>query len=369
MLEESSSSSSEIEVAPLPNVMLTKNGRFFFSDEDVAAAQRQMAHSFMREMGRRLFTGKSIMNQSLPVVPIAWAPMTQSEQLARQLFFNLHLLEEAHDTSGVRRFSACVAYAMSSLYSSITDQRKAFNPMIGEGYEGSFMVTQAQTYRVDVVTEQVRNHPPTSFYTVRIPSICTIYGATVLEANIFMNRVRIVRGGKIRIVFEDGSPRTVEFQVPPFHLSGLLWGKRWGMFLTGFDVFGYHDSRQDLPLKDEQDKQDGQSESIVPCCSCNIYLGKRRDSNNMHGTITGFSEEIEVSGSWAGTLCIGDVEYNLLEKELSVLELKYPVSRYKLDGRMRPDLLHYVVGEIEEANKAKKALEERQRNDRTLRSE
>ena len=87
--------------------------------------------SIVKKIGTNLFSGKSILNISLPIQ--IFAAETHIQRLCRALAFAPHFFERK-GLDGVRRIKAAIACSVGAvlLYAEMS---KPFNPVLGETYQ------------------------------------------------------------------------------------------------------------------------------------------------------------------------------------------------------------------------------------------
>lgn len=125
------------------------------NNEVKAAAQNNVIKFIMGTIKKNIFSGKGILNISLPVE--IFHCDSNLQRLCESLSMAPDLLEKKACASGVGavgRFKACVAFAFTAsvLYFDID---KPFNPILGETFQG--FIDGCPIYG-----EQISHHPPIS---------------------------------------------------------------------------------------------------------------------------------------------------------------------------------------------------------------
>lgn len=356
---------------------LTSKGGFMITDTELIKAQRALTKECIANFGKSLFTGENIMRRAIPIKDLVWAPMSQIEQLTRQLLSNLTFLQRASLASGPERFDLCVAYIIGCLYPTVVDQHKAFNPIIGECYDDCLLVKQGRSQmKVNVTGEQIANHPPTCLYTLHEDSSeYKIIGGAELVVSIGLNKVKITRKGINSICFSKGNPRQVTFEFPTFHLVGLLWGVRWGFFSGELKICGY-DYEESVSVNEIcastpvlKQNRDCSNKNNNIAFECTVKFQRRSNLDKVDGVIEDKNnlQKSFVSGSWTDSLTIGNINYNIVTSETSIHSI-FSQKRLPMDGCLREDIAMFMAGDVDKANILKTELEERQRNDRALRT-
>lgn len=372
------STPSVIDSCPVSiSASLTSKGGFVITDTELIKAQRALTKECIANFGKSLFAGENIMRRAIPIKKVVWTPMSQIQQLTQQLLSNLVFLQKASLTSGLERFELCVAYILGCLYPSVVDQHKAFNPIIGECYDDCLFVKQGKDQaKVNVIGEQIANHPPTCLYTLYEHSIgYKIIGGAELVVSIGLNKVKITRKGLNSIYFSKGNPRQISFEFPTFHLIGLLWGLRWGFFSGELRIFGYdHEDSvsitkmcSSIPVLKKNNEHFNDKNDMA--FECTVKFQRRSNLNKVDGIIVDKNnlQKSFVSGSWTDSVTIGNINYNIVRNETNIHSI-FSQKRLPMDSCLREDIITFIDGDIDKANTIKTELEERQRNDRALRT-
>lgn len=109
---------------------------------------------------------------------------------------------------------------ISSMY-VVTKQKKPFNPILGETFQGYWPDGTV------IYMEHISHHPPISSFLVEHPEgLFKIEGSYTYTA-ILVNLGNSVKGrhsGTTRVHFKDGS--IIEFEYPFLRINGLMIGKR-----------------------------------------------------------------------------------------------------------------------------------------------
>lgn len=131
------------------------NGGMKLSNEVKAAAQNNVIKFIMGTIKKNLFSGKGILNISLPVE--IFNCDSNIQRLCESLSMAPDIIERRACRPGVtalERFKACIALAFTAsvLYFDID---KPFNPILGETFQG--FIDGCPVYG-----EQISHHPPIS---------------------------------------------------------------------------------------------------------------------------------------------------------------------------------------------------------------
>lgn len=107
--------------------------------------------SIVKRIGTNLFSGKSILNISLPIQ--IFATDTHLQRLCRAFAFAPHFFER-QGLDGLGRMKAAISCSVGVVL-LYTEMAKPFNPILGETY-------QAFIKGSPIYGEQISHHPPIS---------------------------------------------------------------------------------------------------------------------------------------------------------------------------------------------------------------
>ena len=107
-------------------------------------------------------------------------------------------------------------------------QRKPFNPILGETFEGYWPDATS------IFVEHISHHPPISCFLVE-HALYAFSGSYEYTARVtdLGNSVLGRQVGKNRVRFRDGL--TVEWEYPTMKISGLVYGKRTTQWVGGLE--------------------------------------------------------------------------------------------------------------------------------------
>jgi hypothetical protein len=207
---------------PYPNLMLKNDfvedssGGMKLCNEVKAAAQNNVIKFIMGTIKKNIFSGKGILNISLPVE--IFNCDSNIQRLCESFSMGPDLLEKracAPGVDAVARFKACVAFAFTAsvLYFDID---KAFNPILGETFQG--FIDGCPVYG-----EQTSHHPPISSILL-VGRGYRVYANIEAKVYVHLNSGEGVNEGFCTIEFDDGGK--VVFQTAPGEVSGLAVGDR-----------------------------------------------------------------------------------------------------------------------------------------------
>lgn len=350
------------------------NGGLVLKDKDLISKQKSVVTHLLRNAGKNLIKGKGIMNVSLPV------NIFESQSLLQRLLNSFGYapiyLEAAGRESGLERFKYIVTFAICMLHLS-TDQRKPFNPILGETVQGFIG-------DVEVYAEQTFHHPPISHH-YSIGKSFKMRGYHEFIANTSANSVKARQKSACEVMFEDHS---VFISMPTCVITGLMIGKRvfnWAGVMTIMDP---HNGLF-LEVIFNPEKKGAISGMFSKATTTIDYF---------RGTILKVAKTHPMMNPEVRNIISNDgknsLEYNRedVEEQLGVVEGTWPVE-LKIDGanywkftdtrpyRLRPandllpsdsslrsDLIALIRGDEQSAQEKKDILENQQRNDRRLRN-
>ena len=126
-------------------------------DQELIIKQKGVIGHIMKQFSMNLLQGKSIMNISFPVQ--VFEPRSVLERLANTFKYAPNFLQKAGNTfDSLEQFKLVISFFISGLHLNIS-QRKPFNPILGETFQGFIGNTS-------VFLEQVCHHPPISYFLV-----------------------------------------------------------------------------------------------------------------------------------------------------------------------------------------------------------
>ena len=181
-------------------------------------AQKGVLLALAKSVGRNLFSGKSILNISMPVTIFSYD--SNLSLLCKSFCYGPKLLEKASkEADPEARFKYVVAFAFGCTNSYI-QMDKPFNPILGETY-------QCLIDNCPVYGEQTSHHPPISSILMKGRGY-TAYGSFEAKVNLSLNSAKGSNEGVTYISFDenDMKKKMIKFNVPPGEVGGLMWGER-----------------------------------------------------------------------------------------------------------------------------------------------
>lgn len=349
------------------------NGGLVLKDKSLISKQKHVITHLLRSAGKNLIKGKGIMDVSLPVNIFESRSLLQ--RLLNSFGYAPIYLEAAGRETGLERFKNVVTFGISMLHLS-TEQRKPFNPIIGETVQG--LIGDMEVY-----AEQTFHHPPISHH-YSVGKNFRMRGYHEFTANTSANSVKARQKNGLEVIFESHS---VFISMPTCMITGLVIGKRvfnWAGVMTFMDP----ENRLFLEIVLNPEKKGSIS---------GMFSKSTTTSDYFKGTIYKVARSHPMMNpKLRTTICNGGknpIEFNRedVEDQLGVVEGAWPVelsidgnkywrfadSRpYRLrpgndllpsDSSLRKDLYLLSRGEEEKAQEKKDILENQQKNDKKLR--
>lgn len=351
------------------------NGGLILMDKDLISKQRGILSSMIKRIGKNLLTGKSIMNLSIPVY--VFAKITLLQQLGNIYGYCPIFLDKAVQCSGLERFKYVVTLAISLLHLP-TSQRKAFNPILGETFQGK--IGKAQIF-----CEQVCHHPPISSFQI-LGEGYSIHGYYEFMASTSANSVKARQKG-LTVIHIDKNIYYLTF--PLVNISGTMIGKRyfnWQGILTVTSpsenlycevtlnpdkkgaisgIFGRSQTPSDFFT--------GTIQRVKPTHPILTEQGMKAMQESGKKSLSRLVDEVEaelckIEGFWTLFLDIDKKRYWSFDeyRPYPLASISNPLPS---DSTFRGDLKCMIEGNLEEAQVQKDILENIQRRDRKLKSD
>jgi len=337
-------------------------------------SQKRVLGQILKNMGKNLLEGKSIMNMSLPVSIFSKDSILQ--RAAKIITYAPDFVERAATTTDeLEQFKIIVAFYFSMLHIGI-EQQKPFNPILGETYQGFIA-------GVPVLLEQVSHHPPISYIHYRAEKYF-IYGTYNLEANAGANSITGLQKGRMNVALNNGNEFTATF--PQANVCNMIMGKRsfyWSKKMRIYDrKNGFYCEIQVYP--DEKGLIGGffSRKKDVDCAAVKGKIWKIKKEYTAHLWDKNAKKEIAfnekehvqdtlgtISGTWLDYLEIDNKRYWSLNEHRPYELVDQRVKVLPSDSLARQDLICRMYGENALSQEWKEKLEVLQRNDRKLRAE
>lgn len=349
-----------------------RDGRLEYKRDDVIAKQRESVVDIFKQFGSSLLSGKLITNVSFPIG--IFEPTSELQRAARVLGFAPVFLDKAAVTiDPLEQMKLVLTFAIARMHYMV-EQKKPFNPILGETYQGH---VNGQPFYY----EQVSHHPPISAFQY-LGKGYTVEGIVEGVGRISVNTFS---GGFVGIekIHCHQTGNTFYIKNPRVVLEGILYGKRLCYFDGGMRILDPHNNIY-TRLKFNPDKTTIYNFFASRKYSYDAFIGKISEvsssfsracqalvSKDNRGKIKPKPEDVgrsfcDVTGAVFDRLIIGGKEYwhmNSARPYLPV-EVKNPLPS---DATYRLDSLYMLNGDEPKAQKAKETLETTQRKDKALR--
>lgn len=202
-----------------PGYFRLDNGALWCHNQDELNSQSGIFIELLQRAGKQLMEGKGIVAVSLPVR--IFEKRSTIERICDLWCTGPYYLKKAAiETDAVERLKLVITFTVSGMH-QVASQRKPFNPILGETYEGVF------PDGTRIYMEHISHHPPISVFLVEHPDgLYKFEGSYEYTAKItdLGNSVTGRQVGKSKVWFKDGSH--IEFDLPTMKIYGLLYGKR-----------------------------------------------------------------------------------------------------------------------------------------------
>ena len=263
-----------------PRYHRVKSGGVWCNNKMELKSQEGVVLQLIKDAGNQLFKGRGIVGIPLPVR--VFEPRSMIDRLTDWWSTGPIFLPVAARCSSdaVERLKYVMCFAVSGLYGSL-HQRKPFNPILGETYQGIWPDGSS------VLLEHTSHHPPISNFLI-ISKEFKLWGHWEFTAKVtdLGNGALGTQKGSVNVQFLDGT--IIKYIQPSVKLYGILFGKRMLHWIGG------------MTFTDERNEIVGE-----------IKLGpKKQPSDIIEGTITHKGEEVcSVNGSWLEKLDFNQKTY------------------------------------------------------------
>lgn len=271
-------------------------------------------------------------------------------------FLTQQFLPEAARESDPAKRIARVAAGVCAGYHLYLQQKKPWNPVLGETYIGRW------ENGATIYGEQVSHHPPISRIQITDPAGAYSVSAGfnfIIDTGI--KQIDIIQKGETRLEFSDGTVYQWEF--PTIAVTGLLSGDR---IVKVKNRLVIKDEKNGIAAVVDVNPKENKAKGIVKPRQTTLYGGVCKLDSDMKKL-----QELSVviSGDYCDSIKIDDeVVWNIATdtikrpmKEISDDELLLS------DCRFRIDRAYLIQGDMEKADMAKTIIEECQRHDYKIR--
>lgn len=167
----------------------------------------------IKQIGANLFSGKSVLNVSLPVN--IFESRSLLERCAASFGKGPEYLMPVADCDPLQQMKNIVTF-IATIPTLELLMQKPFNPILGETF-------QAYIKGIPIYYEQISHHPPISSYYMTCPEF-TLYGNLVAFADVSFNSAVGGNEGVMHIIMRNGTHFQCYF--PPSQITGLIFGDR-----------------------------------------------------------------------------------------------------------------------------------------------
>eukprot|EP00741_Cyanophora_paradoxa_P021675 tig00000241_g20921.t1 len=368
------------------------------------------------DLVKQIIKGGDVFGRSVSLPIALFEPRSHLQRMTDFFVYLDFLHAAAMERDPVQRLQLIIAFAISSLHWEMREQKKPFNPVLGETYKGVYPDGSR------VFCEQVSHHPPTSRFTLTGPLVREArrppaalgphaprpLSASWRQANVPLFKAsgdltlaaNIQHFGTIRVDFPDGTH--VEYDIPAVVLRGLFFGER------VLDAVGPAPPRPappapprpapprpapPRPAPPEDDPPGGAgrrasgtrrtrwtpSSHSTPTSAIEVRIYKHPPAAAA-GRMGAFQSIHEASdplrkdkklevvsegrGSWLSHIEFGSKRVWDIKTTLRYPGAAPDTDPLPTDSRFREDIVLLAAGRVQEAQAAKHAIEERQREER-----
>eukprot|EP00828_Plagiopyla_frontata_P032168 TRINITY_DN4197_c0_g1_i1.p1 TRINITY_DN4197_c0_g1~~TRINITY_DN4197_c0_g1_i1.p1 ORF type:complete len:574 (+),score=57.56 TRINITY_DN4197_c0_g1_i1:565-2286(+) len=345
----------------------------FISIQKDLRTKKKVIKLLVKQMGKNLLSGKSVINISMPVV--VFSDSSVLGRLAECFVFAPNFFEKAGALSNpLDQFKQVLAFNIAVLHFGI-EQTKPFNPILGETFQA--FINGAPLYM-----EQICHHPPISALQVYGKNYY-MDGKWELAANMHTNSLTGKQIGLGHIKFLNNQTE-IFFSRPASEISGLLWGQRVVNYAGKSILYDVQNQLYCELLFHAETSIFSKSQHPIDYFKGAIYKVKKqfveqlnelaksyKNIDKMHALFKPKEHVIdiihEISGIWHKYLQIDDERIWDFYQEIPhvILHEKHPLPS---DSIYRKDLIMWQSRNYENAQAAKEELENIQRADRKFRA-
>lgn len=185
-----------------------------FVNQQVIDAQKDVLKYILKQIGSNLFSGKSVMNMSLPVD--IFDQRSILERCAGSYGYAPIFLQQAAKATDDLSRVAWIATFMATTCLLELRIEKPFNPILGETLQGFIA-------GIPIYFEQISHHPPISSFYMKCEDF-TFYGSIIYNVEMGLNSCVGSQPALSHVVLPNGDH--FEFMVAGGEVSGLVFGER-----------------------------------------------------------------------------------------------------------------------------------------------
>ena len=329
--------------AMLAGFSLPPEGGMVLVDPRVIENQRGVIVDVVKAVAACMVKGKGVVGLSLPIR--LFEPRSTIERMLDRWAFAPVFLPGAELCGNVERFKRVLAMAIAGLHIR-PSQEKPFNPLLGDTLQAQW------PDGMKAYCEHTSHHPPVSNFFVQGASF-TITGHYELAGRFKGNSLLGSIVGPTTVTFASG--QKVTYTYGDYRVGGMLYGTRSANW-EGEMHFEDKDSEISATVKfgPEQKKS--------------LFRSRIGKNDDFAGSLSLAGEEVSaIEGNWLKNLIIDGVEYWNVDTHKGVFHT-FSAHPLPSDWRYREDLVWLWRGNRQLAETWKHRIEERQRQDRHLRS-
>ena len=343
-----------------------------YKNEEAKKKIYKTAKYLVAKMGKNILTGKSILNVSFPVFIF-------DKRTLHQAFCHEHrlapyyLTRAAYSPDVLERLKWVTVHLISFLHLTTT-QVKPFNPIIGETF-------QCRIGNLKIYLEHTVNHPITAnFYGIDDDKTYEMFGYQITDASVTPNTCMATRLGIYNIRFIKDNT-LFRIRIPDALVRGITMGDRMFSYENKCLVMDMTNRICSFIEMNPPEKKSGGGmfgsffkkrlnfPDYFQGHVVNSKYVQVDENGSNHTLLKGYTSICKISGEWTVGLRFDDVEYWGINDDNPLTMYHDEHLMLPSDGSLRTDLLCLIRGKEEASQKEKERLEEKQRDDRKLRTE
>ena len=323
-----------------------KEGGVSFLKQEEIENQRTLIWAFVKQAGMHLLSGNSLTDMALPVG--LSEPRSLLQRIASEFSFAPVFLHRAAEAKGMERMKLVIAFVIAGLHRLVINQKKPFDPTLGETYQASFFDG------TKVFLEQISHHPSVSCWEVDAPKWKLVGSGEATACVAGGNSISCGRRGSNKIFFHDGS--VITYTQPTLIVGGLMFGTRTMEFIGNIQVQCEVENLASEIMFDAAPK----TGFIFSTGVTDLFKGSIICVNDPKNSLC------DISGSWIRNLSFdGNIFWDI--KSDVGYELILDPNPLLSDSSFREDIIELHKDNVIKAQIANDKLEHAQRADAKLR--
>lgn len=197
-----------------------EDGLLWCHNQEELSSQKGLVMELLKRAGEKLMKGEGVVSISLPVRIFEERSALERACDLWTLGPKYLKLAAIQNNNPLERFKLVMCFMIGGMH-MVCPQRKPFNPILGETFQG-YWPDGSKIY-----IEHISHHPPISYFLVEhVDGLYTFEGSYMYTAKLISlgNSVRGRQVGKNRIHFKDGT--IIEYEFPFLRINGLIISKR-----------------------------------------------------------------------------------------------------------------------------------------------